>query len=837
MPVTLGERLNSYLTQLDQKQSAVATDWLERYKKQNPKARWEAETIISHLNRCLKDKREGVRFFFEHDALRADLLFELLRVPQAEHPELRQLARQSLMEGEVNCRLVIDATTWGASREKAEPLFDVLKTLVLQPAEKQKLTPVALLFTEEQYDFLPRSYDRLGEWLVREEVKDSEEAWQRIAKLAGDGAVVVSSRQFLPIERWLAMADSGKNLSLEPTEGLELFAKQGRLPAPPVELENDLSKIIKLDKTSSPRIPTSPTERRRMMMALGDEAKSAALKMSPADRLTLARVLQVAATSTERERVEHELSTLAAQVGAEAKSVQQTELDQTLARANRRDVGFLLLRVGDTLHAVNPPPKSTLPKSSRLSVYRLKSRPPAINRLMEEIDNWTVDDYAADRGLMRVIQRLDPKGKERLAFLHARACLLWSDGLCPPTAPTPLADWKGGLGKLLAGEPPAAKLRLFVDSKARVLDEATGHQMKPYLVLKQELEESWPKFVPDEIRGLEDPASTLLELVPVREPLILERQQVVHLLDSYEREDTDQDSQWGGRRTEKHPAAEYYRASKQCGYPDHYRRTENSMRQFFHELPGLPSILLPQTWKLVRDGDLWLDLFDCSTAINGASPDPTSWAKVGAEIQAERLVPIEQINLYKEAIEFPRNLWSDADQELALCWLALKNALVQDHAVRLHDGIVLLSMGAGLFARIKIRACGTVQESSPDEQQVRVCLDARVRHGTRKVHNEEDRGFWGVRLDRSHVISHRATTTGYEDITATTTLGYDLPELYLAGHGLRAEITFLTSPLFLSYGGVTPPVAVLAAAGTQALAAAKSEDQHQADLAAYDDDD
>lgn len=141
MPVTLGERLNNYLTQLDQKQSAVATDWLERYKKQNPKARWEAETIISLLNRCLKDKREGVRFFFEHDALRSDLLFELLRVPQAEHPELRQLARESLKEGEVNCRLVIDATTWGASREQAEPLFDALKTMVLQPAEKQKLTP------------------------------------------------------------------------------------------------------------------------------------------------------------------------------------------------------------------------------------------------------------------------------------------------------------------------------------------------------------------------------------------------------------------------------------------------------------------------------------------------------------------------------------------------------------------------------------------------------------------------------------------------------------------------------------------------------------------------
>lgn len=832
MPVTLGERLNNCLTQLDQKQSAVATDWLERYKKQNSKARWEAETIISHLNRCLKDKREGVRFFFEHDALRTDLLFELLRVPQAEHPELRQLARQSLKEGEVNCRLVIDATTWGASREKAEPLFDVLKTLVLQPAEKQNLTPVALVFTEEQYDFLPRSYDRLGEWLVREEVKDADEAWQRIAKLAGDWAVVVSSRQFLPMERWLAMADSGKNLSLEPAEGLDLVAKQGQLPAPPTELENDLSKILKPDPKSSPRIPTISTERRRMMMALGDEAKSAALKMSPADRLTLAQVLKVPATSTERERLEHELSTLAAQVGAEAKLVKQAELDQTLARAKRRDVGFLLLRVGDALHAVNPPAKCTLPKSPRLTIHRLKSSRPAINRLMAEIDKWTADDYAADRGLMRVIQRLDPKGEERLAFLHARACLLWSNGLCPPTAPTPLSDWKAGLSKLLAGEPPPAQLRLFVDATARVLNEALGHQMKPYLVLKQELEEEWPSFVPDAIRTLSDPAATLLQIVPLQQPTVLARLQSLHLLDSYEGRATDQ---WGRTRTV--PAAAYYHPKERDEYPDRYSRTNQDIQEFFRQLPGLPKILLPHSWKLVREQDLWLDLFDCSSAINGATPDPTSWAKVGAEMKAERLIPIQQVQLYKEAVEFPKNIWTDADQELALCWLALKNALVQNNAVRLHDGTVLLSMGAGLFARISIRACGTVQESSPEEQQVRGCLDARVRHGTRKLQNYEEQGFWAVRLDRSNVISHRAATTGYGNITATTTLGYDLPELFLAGHGLRAEITFLTSPLFLSYGGTTPPVAVLASAGTQALVAAKSEDQRQADEAAYDDDD
>lgn len=820
--MTLGERLNNYLSQLDQKQSAIATEWLERYKKQVPKARWEAETIISHLNRCLKEKREGVKFFFEHDALRTDLLFELLRIPQSEHAELRTLARQCLdKEGEVNCRLVIDATTWGASREQSEPLFDALKVTVLQPAEKLKLVPVVLVFSEEQFDSLPRSYDRLGEWLIREEVKDRQEAWSRIAKLAGDGALVVSSRPFQPIERWLAMAASGNNLSLEPTDGLETFLKNARLSAPPAQVPHDLAKIATVNGNSKARIPSTPIEIRRMMLALGDEEQSAALKLSPSDRLAIAQALGVTATSTERERLEHELAGLASHVGLEPKSLNQTELDQILARAQRREVEFSLMRVRDQLHALNPPPKSSLPKHARLTVHRMKSRRPAINRLMDVIDHWTADDYAADRGFTRVIERLDPKGEERLAFLHARACLMWSNGLCSPTVPTPLPDWKDGLNKLLSGEPPAAQLRLFVDAKARVLNEQLGHHLKPFLVFKQELEETWPNFVPGNIRALKDPVATLLQIVPVREPMLVGRKQAVQLLDSYDRTEGSYYNQT------TYPAAEYCRAM------DYSYRGDIPLPK---ELPGFPSVLFPHTWKLLREKDLWLDLFDCSAALSGSASDPASWARVGTELAHDRLLLIKQIRLYQETVEFPRDIWADADQELALCWLALKNALAQGHAVRLHDGAVLLSMGAGLCARINIRRCTTVEESSAEEQVVRGCLDAWVRHGKRKTPDGEGE-FWGVRLDHRQVTTHRATTTGYGNITATTALGYDLPELYLAGHGLRAEITFLTSPLFLSYGGMTPPIAAIAAAGTQALVEAQNDDQREAERAAYDDDD
>lgn len=822
MPMTLGERLNNYLSKLDQKQSAVATDWLERYKKQTPKARWEAETIISHLNRCLKEKREGVKFFFDHDALRTDLLFELLRIPSAEHAELRGLARECLdKEGEVNCRLVIDVTTWGASREQSEPLFDALKVTVLQPAEKLKLTPVVLVFTEEQFDFLPRSYDRLGEWLIREEVKDRQEAWTKIAKLAGDGALVVSSRQFQPLERWLAMATSGKNLSLEPSDGLESFSKNARLSAPLAQVPHDLAKIATINGNSKARIPSTPIEIRRMMLALGSEEQSAALKLSPSDRLAIAQALGVTATSTERERLEHELAGLASHVGLEPKSLNQTELDQILARAQRREVEFSLMRVGDQLHALNPPPKTTLPKHARLIVHRMKSRRPAINRLMDVIDNWTADDYAADRGFMKVIERLDPKGEERVAFLHARACLMWSNGLCSPTVPTPLPDWKDGLNKLLAGEPPAAQLRLFVSAEERQLNKQLGHKLKPCLVLKQELEETWPNFVPGSIRALKDPVASLLQIVPDRGPMLVGRTQALHLLDSYDREEGNY------YNPTRYSAAEYYRA-QDYSFRGHI--------PLLKELPGFPSVLLPHSWKLLREKDLWLDLFDCSSALSGQVADPASWARVGTELAEDRLLPIRQIRLYRESVGFPRDIWADADQELALCWLALRNALAQGHAVRLHDGVVLLSMGAGLCARINIRRCSTVEESTANEQQVRGCLDAWVRHGKRKTPDGEEE-FWGVRLDHRQVTTHRATTTGYGDITATTTLGYDLPELYLAGHGLRAEITFLTSPLFLSYGGMMPPVAALAAAGTQALGEAQHEEQRRADDAAYNDDD
>ncbi len=837
--MTLGERLSVYVSERGQKQEAIAAEWLELYAQKNPKEpEKKPSTVTSHLSRCLNDQPEGVRFFFAKDALRADLLFEILRVPSAEHAELRRLARECLdKEGAVTCRLVIDATTWGATREQAEPLFDALKQIVLHPAEKIKLVPVALVLTEEQLDFLPRSYDRLGDWFRREEVKDSQEGWSKVAKLAGDGALVASSRLFQPMERWLAMEDSGKSLSIEPADGIATFLTNSRLPAPPAHVPHDLAQIATVDGKSKAPIPSPPTQRRRMMLALADEGQSAALKLSPSERLALSQALGVKATSTERERLEHELAGLASRIGAEPKDVTQAELDQLLARAKRRQVEFSLLRVGDELHALNPPQKVTLPQSPRLKVYLRKSQPPAINRLMAVIDKWTADDYAADRGFVRVIERLDPAGEERLAFLHARACLLWTNGLCIPATPSQLPDWKEGLSRLLAGEPPAAQLRLFVDANARVLSKELGHHMKPCLVLKQELTEKWPNFVPAATRSIEDPTATLLQWALSKEPMVLGRQQAVCLLDSYDRQEVNNDP-WGYQQPKIYPAASYYSLEEVRGNYGQYglSRQQAQHSELLKKLPGLPSVLIPTSWKLLREGDLWLDLFDCSKALGGSSPDPASWARVGTEIDNNRLVPIRKVTLYEEAVEFPKNIWSDADQDLALCWLALKNALAQGNAVRLHDGIVLLSMGAGLFARINIRACATVDASSADERQVRGCLDAWVRHGTRKSKDTEQ-GFWGVRLDRHSVITHRASTTGYGDITATTTLGYELPELYLAGHGLRAEITFLTSPLFLSYGGMSPSVAALAAAGTQALAEAQSDDQRQADEAAYDDGD
>jgi len=778
-----------------------------------------------------------VRFFFEHDALRADLLFELLQVPPSENVGLRTLARECLeKEGDVSCRLVIDATTWGASRQQCEPLFDALKLSVLQVAEKLKLTPVVLVITEEQFDFLPRSYDRLGEWLLREEVKDGQEAWGRIAKLAGDGALVLSARQFQPMERWLAVATSGKSISIEPVDGLDVFAKTSRLPAPPASIAYDLTQIASPSAKSQAQIPSSPTDRRRMMMALTDEKASAKLNLRASERLAIAEALGVRAVSTERERVEHELGLLCQKVGMDPTVSSQAELDQALQRAQRREVGASFFRVGDQLHILNPAPKTKLPSSPRLSVHRKQSKQPALNRLMAVIDRWTADDYAEDRGLMRVIESLDPKGEERLAFLHARACLLLSNGLLQLTPATPLPDWKAGLAKLLSGDPPAAQLRLFVDAKARTLDKNLGHVIAPFVALQSELDEVWPDFVPASIKEVDHPVANLLYRLPVRGPLLARRDQAVCLLDP--EHNVTRTDEWGVKQTVRSSEADYYSIESVRQNYEWYKidyHTAHS-RAVEERLLGLPPVLLPQTWKLLRQNDLWLDLFDCSRALSGASPDPASWTRIRSEIVQGRLHPIERIDFESSLVRYPNGIWTEADQELALCWLALTNALSQGNAVRLHDGVVLLSMGAGLFARINIRQCATVEESSAEEQQVRASLAASVGQHIAKTQDKEER-FWGVRLARDQVTTHRATTTGYENIAATTTLGYELPKLFLAGHGLRAKITFTTSPLFLSSGGLMPPVAALAASGTLALAAAQSNDQHRANQADYDDDD
>ena len=218
--MTLGERLNTYLAATGQPQKAIAAEWLERYQKRNSKESWKLESVISSLNRCLKEQRAGVKFFFGHDAQRADLLLDVLTIPQAEHDELRRLARACMeKEGDVTCRLVIDATTWNVAREQSELLFEALEQMVLQPAEKLKLTPIALVIVEQQYKWVPRSYDELldSDALAIEKVKDDKEGWSKVEKLAGDGALVASSRRYQLTERWLALEETPKkSLALEP---------------------------------------------------------------------------------------------------------------------------------------------------------------------------------------------------------------------------------------------------------------------------------------------------------------------------------------------------------------------------------------------------------------------------------------------------------------------------------------------------------------------------------------------------------------------------------------------------------------------------------------------
>jgi len=180
--------------------------------------------------------------------------------------------------------------------------------------------------------------------------------------------------------------------------------------------------------------------------------------------------------------------------------------------------------------------------------------------------------------------------------------------------------------------------------------------------------------------------------------------------------------------------------------------------------------------------------------------------------EAHAIIQNDRTRWKTAKLEIADEIWEAADQELALVWLALQQALVRGEHVRIHDGVVLLRMEAGIMARIRLRSRDTHNEG--------VLADLLLPVSTQQAGYSERAVRLGTLTDQ--VLIQEAVTSGYG--TSHTQLAFPLPHLVsLSGGGVRADISFIASPLFLNTP-TTSTFAMQAAAGAKRI-----EDKHRED--------
>ena len=799
--MTLGTAIREHLDGRGLSQRETAMEWLVQWQKRGGDA-LSTETVTSRLSDLLADRGKGLAFFFK-DPARSRLLGEVLDYDGWERLEA-QASEILANGGRLPPRLLVHLSSWGGGRDETDRLFLAVEALAQRAP---RLRPLALVLTDEQYRWLPRTFDDMAEDLQIERVADEAEGADRVKVLAQRQGLLVSPMFLVSCERWAAAHFDGRELVVEPPDALERFEAKARLDGPrpvehPVEdlgLESEKAKppespcetrkpigtsatvtlgegqspgfkIISSDPVLEPetaKLPENPCEIRRLIIALAEENAAAALGTSASIRLGWARRLGVEAVSTDRERLEAALVKLAASLGVEATDACEDDLTTLLERAHRRPVGPTCLRVGDTLHAINP--LDPADNSPLLVVHHVECRPPAIRRLRDAIASWTTDDLIEDRDLLGLIDKLDPEGQERGAMLHARATLAHS-GLVEVPWPSPSGDWREGMAALLDGSPPAARLRLRMERAGATLWTPAGHEARAFLALPGDLE----RLPSDLDRGLR-------QVAPMGDVEIGRGDQLMV---------ADYSQGHAKTRFDRLQPPGTVRPNLQHEWPRNQRW--DSVK---------PWVFIPVEGGIAEDDDLWLDALEASPTVGGGVEE---WNDFEYGEDPRRYLPHHETlgEWASSPVAMPGSLWCEADRELAMAWVALRRALDTPGAIVMHDGIVLLPMSAGVFAELRVRRFGDADVPS------RASLFLTV---NRENLNDDWSSPFGSLCERVTMF------TGY------TTTGYSLPRrIHLSGRGWRADVSFVASPLFLRDETVALAGAMAAADG--AAAAANNDD-------------
>lgn len=630
--------------------NAVAMDWLARWQAAGNKALSSA-TVESRFSDLLKEKIDGVRFFY-NDAAREALLGDVLGLDDAERAGARARAQELLAQRGVQAaRLVVDVSGLTRGDEAAVQMFKALKQDLFRD---DTLLPAVLVVTEDQYDRLPRSFDDHGERLRKVRVADAAQGRLEAVDLAGEGAVVASPWRFDPPSRWLALAWKDGALEMGPANGPEHLRAHGRLPSPPIP-RHDAAELLDDGPPKPASLPKDPVRLRRLLDALGDEAATANLGDLPT-RVALATALGIRASSTESERaevaarrerarIEAEVAQVATAVGRVVQPGTPEDLERALVRASRVRKEPVALRVGDEVHLVCGE-DDEVPQLPRLTLHRVAVKPTALERLKDALAEMTDDDLRDDPLLLGVVHRLaEGHADERKLLLHARAGLVLAG--FDHADPAPVEDWRGALARLLEGQPPAAKLR--VDVQTESLPWVGDAKL-------------WSWAFPDGRMFLTEVKDVpqLYWVPPVACPFLERTQRLVlfHPLHAVVREPKE----WGG-------------------------------------WTNVPRALVSTDPAMARDPERWVGLVDASPLFGGSD-------EAAGKAWSAHMLPAELPGWVQTTQDVPLATWNRADRELAMAWIALRRAVRGGEAVRLHDDTVLLDLGGGLLAEVEVREHG-----------------------------------------------------------------------------------------------------------------------------------
>lgn len=786
---TIGDTLKQYISEQD-KQSALASRWLELWRTRFPKKKdWSPNTVESNLSRLLKSDPQGIRFFFEDDA-RSDLLFEVLGVPTDQQAAVQVLADSGRQPGP---RVVVDISAWPSRGEALTQLFVELRQRLPQ---NSPLQPVALVLTELQYEQLPRSYDEqlAQRTLIVRKVEGATDAPRVTAELAGDAALVLAPWEFFPHERWLAADFTNNTLLLEPPDGLAVFAEHGALPSIPA-VEHPLERICESAPLTFKEL--SPRQRRLWTYTLASEARtSAALAQNdglrePSHRLAFARQIGAAATSTARERLDHELAQLSAQVrehlGVPVEALEPAAHAERIARAELRPIPISAWRCGDEIHLLHAEPPVAHP---RIIVHHPVPVVPALTRLVDHVSAWSVEDFEADPMLARAVETLDPEGREREAFLHARGTFLWNDLRPTPPAAVSCVRWADELRAVFAADPPPASLRIRLPKPA----DAPIHDYLAFAddgrvcaALKAPSSLVWPRSRRTLIaeRGREV-LQVFGRVLPSLRPWALDKsaEASVELRDS------------------RGQCFRIFADPEDCP-------------QYHHYSTDIPGLWLPKITSLTGDVDVWLDCLERSSAFGrwewGHSESCEKLLRTTGKLSFD-IVDVSEIKGAK--IEIAAGTWMAADNLLAQCWLAFRAALERPLSVSTGSGVVC-SLGAGICAHLVV-----TQRHHGSPRGTIAAFDASVAARLGVVATPV------VDIDFTPLWTHSAVVDN-----RAANFGVRVPSrLILRTSTVSASITFLASPLLQA----STPAMIGAIAPI--VAAQLAEEEEEEARAAYDDD-